>query len=406
MSIVRQPIRFGTFNGLNKKKDMLGLSYLKEAVNIDFVGPKDSTRIRRRAGHKTIIPGAASSLWSDGETCLFVQNGVLKMLHDDFSTTTDITAVDGEVCYWSAAGKIFLSDGVSSWVMEAGSVRRWGLERPPTPSVSLTHGEMPSGRYIIAITHVSADGRESGASDYAIVDGGGGISITGIQQPASGFVRVYASPMNGDVLYRVAELRNGETSTTFYGETSGIPLRTRFLEPAPPGHLVCYFKGRTFVAQENIIWYSEAFAPEHFDISSGFIVMKNRVTMMMPVQDGLYVADGSIKFLAGANPKEFVVHELADYDAIEGSAVLADAHYFNAKGDAVVFSTPEGICVGLNGGMFSNLTQDDVAFVHGLKGVGHIRHADGLVQYITLINGDAGMPVNNYTPNVGQIEIR
>lgn len=403
MTEVNQSLVFGTFKGLDKKHDFLGLEYLKEAVNVDFDA---AGRIRRRSGHRVIVQGAVSSLWSDGDTCLYVQGGILRRLGDDMATFTDITPVNGDVCYYSAIGNVYFSDGVNSWVLKDGVARRWGIPRPPSPSLALTDGEMPSGRYMVAVTHVASDGRESGASNFAVIEGGGGISITNIAQPSDGFARIYATSVNGDTLFRVADLRNGETTATFYGDTSNVPLRSGFAEPAPPGHLICYYKGIMYVADGNVIWYSDPYQPERFQMARNYIQMSNRITMMMPVQDGIFVSDGEVKFLRGSSPKDFNVILCAEYDAIEGTAQHFDAKYMESVGKGVIFATPRGICVGLPGGSFRNLTEDGVAFPHGFRGVGHVRRANGLVQYLCLISGDNGEPVNNYTPDVGQVEIR
>jgi len=403
MAVTNQPIRFGRFKGVNNKQDMLGLEHLTLGKNIDI---DKNGKVRRRGGFKSVTVSASSSLWSNGDICLFAEAGLLKRLADDFVTTSVITPIQGDVCYYSALGKIYFSDGVSSWVLQDGVARSWGIKPPPAPTVETSFGSMPFGMYMIAITYVATDGRESGSSSYAVARGEGSVSVTNIVQPASGFVRVYASTLNGNVLYRVAELKNGETSAVYNGEISNVQLKHNLASAAPGGHIICYYKGRMYIADGNVIWSSEPYHPEMFNKSSQYMQFDGRITLMFPVLDGIYVGDGSIKFLQGDSINDFKVNILAEYNAIEGTADYLDAKYFDGKGEGVVFTSERGICVGGAGGSFSNLTEDDVAFQHGFKGVGHVRRINGMVQYLSLINGDAGNAVNNYSPVVGQIEMR
>jgi len=403
MAVEFQPIIFGRSKGVDNKHDLAGLDYLSVGVNVDIDA---NNKIRRRRGHNVILSGDIHSLWSNGDICLFIEGGNLKRLHSDLQTVEVLAPVKGPCAYLSAIGKVYVTDGSSGLVIEDGVARKWGVDSPPPPDVAPATGGMRAGRYGVCLTHVMPDGRESGASTPVFFEGSGGIAVSGITHPPSGFVRVYVTPPDGDTFFRVAELRNGEATVTYTGATSDIPLRFPYLSPPPAGHMLCYFNGRIYIAVGNLLYYTEAYQPERCDIGYSFFRMNGRITMLMPVKDGLWVSDGQIWFLQGSGPEEFSKMLKAPYNAVEGTACRIDGKYVDTPGDGVIVTTEMGICVCGNGGSFKNETEDRVAFAAAKHGAGLVRRHDGMVQYLGIVNGDDGRPVNTYNPQVGQIEYR
>jgi hypothetical protein len=153
--------------------------------------------------------------------------------------------------------------------------------------------------------------------------------------------------------------------TTYYG----VATFRQFSDP-PLGHLVCYYNGRMFIAQDNIVWFSEPYNYGAFDLARNYWLFPSRVKMLRAVSDGLFVSDSfriySLLFNKPDECKQTVVY---DYPAIEGSAAIGDATNLQlpesvtlglarVAGPVVLCTTNNGICVGLQDGIFKNMTQD------------------------------------------------
>ena len=74
-------------------------------------------------------------------------------------------------------------------------------------------------------------------------------------------VRIYCSTPNGEVLYLTEEIPHGTTSYTIKDVHGGMtPLKSFNVYGAPNGHIIREAHGYMFIAQDNILWYSEPFA--------------------------------------------------------------------------------------------------------------------------------------------------
>jgi hypothetical protein len=84
----------GTVSGINNVADAARLKpdELVYANNIDI---SDKGKPSRRAGHvKKVTPaGSAHSMWGDNKMCFYVDNAILKRLHEDYTSTTMRTGV-------------------------------------------------------------------------------------------------------------------------------------------------------------------------------------------------------------------------------------------------------------------------------------------------------------------------
>lgn len=158
----------------------------------------------------------------------------------------------------------------------------------------------------------------------------------------------------------------------------------------PYGQHIENFNGRNYIAQNHTIWITDAYAYGRVDLRKGFIAMKDEVTMIKAVDDGIYVSIGdiddrsSVIFLSGTGPEDFTYKVVADYGAIEGTAVKPRSAFVGdgIKGTTVMWTSRKGICLGANGGQFTNLTAARYEVTDNKYGAASFRLRNGLPQYI------------------------
>lgn len=159
----------------------------------------------------------------------------------------------------------------------------------------------------------------------------------------------------------------------------------------PPGQHIENYNGRNYIAQNHTIWITDAYAYGRVDMRKGFISMKDEVTMIKAVDDGIYVSIGDINdrssviFLGGQGPEDFTYKVVADYGAIEGTAIKPKSAYVGdgIEGTTVMWASRKGICRGANGGAFKNLTAGRYEVPDNRYGAGFFRLQNGIPQYIT-----------------------
>jgi hypothetical protein len=368
---------------------------LAAALNVDVT---DALRLRRRAGYSTALAsGDFHSLWSNGTTALVVRGTELLEVLPDFSLRSVRTGLTAEqrVYYAVVGDRVFYSNGLQTGVFQAGVSRSWGLAVPSSlPTAVPVGGNLPLGRYQYTLTYLRADGQESGAPRAGMIEltSPGGIAFEDIPvstDPDVRFKRLYVSPADGDMMYVLLVLLNEETQASYHIERTGtVPLATQFLVPAPAGWHLAVIGGRVLVAAGNRLYPSEPFAPELFDLRRG-VPFASRITLVAPLDDGVYLGtESEIAWLPGNDPAKWAYQPRADYGAIPGTLAYGQAgDVVEAEGPAAFFATTQGICVGLNGGVLINLTNDRFNYPVMDEGSAVVRDSGGSVQYVATLKG-------------------
>jgi hypothetical protein len=194
--------------------------------------------------------------------------------------------------------------------------------------------------------------------------------------------------MNGhEKGYIQDSINNSWVKGTYYS-----PATDRVLSDPPIGTIVRYYRNRMYVAQKNVLWYSEPGAFNTFDLARGFVMYATDIRMVRPVEDGIFVSTAkNTYFLKGATPMEFVQFRVAPYAAIEGSDAPFSGSLVMSQEGAIIQEGPgiaalwlsnEGVCYGGPGG-FYNITLDKIAdFPIGLTGSGLVHKG----KYVGLID--------------------
>lgn len=383
----------GVRNDLSPERFNPGDLVMADNCDLDATG-----KLQRRQGYTQKLAGDVHSLWSDGETCLFVSGDTLSRLAVDYTNETLRSGLTpgARMAYCKVNARIYYSNGYQTGVIEDGASRSWGLPPPLyQPLASVISGELFSGTYQFALTYLRRDGQESGTSlaESIEVPAGGGISFTAIAVAADPDITqkiLYLSTANGEILYRALILDNATTSASYI--ESGIrlqsPLDTQFLQGAFPGQTLAYYRGRIYIAIGNLLFPSEPHGYELFDVRK-FLPFAKRVTLLAPVEDGLFVGtQNETVFLAGRGPEDFDVTMKAPYGAIAGTLAYAPASLVKQaqnQGEARVafWLSPQGICLGMNQGAVLNLTQQ-YSFNPSAAGAGLFRRGES-AQYLACL---------------------
>jgi hypothetical protein len=389
-----KPLIFSEFAGIDSANpERLSPKDLVEALNVDI---DETGQLKRRRGFALARAGAAHSLWSSGQTCLFVAGSTLYRLKADYNAEALIgVTADAPVSYCEVAGRVYWSNGFEAGVVEADAARWWGIAIPPLPGAAAIVGSMTAGTYLFTLTFSRADGQESGAPVAGRIDleDGAGIRFTMVTPADPLLVRktLYLSQPNGDVLYRAMEIDAGDVTADYLGDVVNLvtPLDRLLLERAPAGQVVAHHNGRMYVASGPVLHYSQPYGYELFDLREYIAIDGTDITIVAPVTDGVFVGTRErVVFLQGQGPDTFVVQEKAAHAAIPGTLA-----YFDTDGAslelpgkrAAMFATAAGLAVVSDGGVFIDLTQRKYVMPAYQRGAGLYRSDGGQQRYVAIL---------------------
>ena len=398
-------LSIGKFKGLNNVlpahehvdvqfvgRTAISEAWLVDSTNLDIT---DSFKLVMRDGFAEVYASTnVHSLWSDGKTCLFREGSTLRKLNPDFTSTILRTGLSGKavpMAYLSLVDKIYYSDGIATGIIENGASRSWGLVTPFRPTLSETDGYLPEGTYQVSLVYKRSDGQISGGSNQALikVNVNKGILISNIiaSDDDVASIDVYVSSANGEALYPYVRLENKNQNYTVLVEgatNSGLSLATIGLINAPSGDIIDYYNGRIYVANGNIVWYSEPLLYELFRLRSNYLIFESPVAVLSSVRNGIWVAtEKKTYFLSGDNPP-FKFNDKQNYGGIKGtSQKIPSASIKKEYQDSIsMWATSMGVCVGFSDGTFENLTGEYYRFDNASSGVSLFRTDKGIHKYI------------------------
>ena len=177
--------------------------------------------------------------------------------------------------------------------------------------------------------------------------------------------------MNG---YEKGFVENGANNDWVFGSYVG-PETTRQFSGPPIGQKVAYEFGHVFIAQGPVVWYSEPFNLNAFDLSRNFLPFEGKVTMFRPLPaGGIWVGtERNTYFLAGKNPRDMEMKKVAEYPAIENTDTFIDLALMGSGemlGTGVVWTSTKGICVGTSDGQMLDLTRKKISYPRSNIGAG------------------------------------
>jgi len=388
---------------------------LRAAKNVDI---NAKFGLRRRSGFTKKYSGTnCHSLFSNQKSTVFVEDGTLKLLNSDFTATLIRTGMSrfGRVAYEDIKGDIYFTDGNVTGIYSKDTLLPMGIPVPAlNPVLVSSTGILPAGRYGVIFTSVDSAGLESGATyaEYTDLPEDSAITVTGIPATSAdaAYLNVYATRDNGSTFYKHSSANFGDASITIAAQPSGAMCRTRFKHQMPAGHMLAFHQNRLYVAVDNVIYFSEAYNYGITDLTKNFIMLPSRVTLMAPEPQGIFVSakDDKTYYISGSDPDQFAMVEKANYPAIENTQARIDQDMLGegVGGEAWVWASKKGICSGIIGGSFRNLTKGKYAIPTGAIGSAIFRQKDGISQYLGIIHSDDNERNNLYTSDIATAEIR
>ena len=177
-------------------------------------------------------------------------------------------------------------------------------------------------------------------------------------------------------------IKKGASFAWTQGEYS-VPFdSSRVLSDPPNGHLLGWFGGRMVVARASALLASEPSFYGVFDLYRGFKLEAERITMLQPTPQGLWVGTtAKVLFYRGSKWEEVHREVKADFGVLEGSDTWTAGEKLGLSGRTLLFTTPQGICAGGEDGSLVNLTHNKLTFPSG-------KYASATVagdRYITLL---------------------
>lgn len=363
---------------------------LRNAVNVDVF---DSGMLRRRKGYTEAVAGTdCHSLWAtDNGDALFVQGDNLYRLQytsGAWSTTSLGTGYRGRrMWYVNLNGETYFSNGVKNGIYASGTIRDWGIETPAgVPTTATSAGNLPAGKYQVTVTFLSSTFEESGSSVSVThtLSAEGGVFLTNIPQPIDStisYIRVYMTPQNGDVFYKVADLASGSTSYNIANFNPGAPLRTQHLSRFPACTHLEYWNGVIYGADGDIVWHTDPLRYGLYDPSKNFLMHSADVSIIKAVPDGLYIAADKTRFVVVDEAGMPVQREVLPYGAVSGT----DGRMPDST-DVFWFSV-EGMVVASTGGQVKNIMANSIAVDEYTEGVSMLREQDGVSQIVCSLTG-------------------
>jgi hypothetical protein len=361
-------------------------------VNCDL---DDAGKLSLRQGSTQIHAGTIvkGSLWSsdDFSRTLFVESGSLWELfefpvgtYNQRLVRTDVGAT--HMAYLDLNGRTYYTNGVITGQMEPdGTDIAWGVPRPHTqPNLSQgTSGELFAGSYQVAITYVSDTGEESGtglAAEIEIAADNSSIILSDFPPSPSvaDFIRVYVSNLDGRGLYRINDLHPAATTYEIdkVSNSAGIRLQTQFGMEPPPGDILEYHNGRIYIANDNILWFTEPLRYGIVKPMKGFLQFPKRITIVKAVDDGIYICSDRTYWISGVDTPQFHQREVLPYGGVFGTGLNIPNF------DAVAWFSKRGIVFGGENGEVLNIMQDRVAVAEHGYGAMLWREHKGLRQIV------------------------
>jgi len=167
-----------------------------------------------------------------------------------------------------------------------------------------------------------------------------------------------------------------------YGWNKAVPNQkdsTIVYSPPPVGTMLGYYKGRMYIAQQHILWYSEANNLNTFNLKN-YLSFSSSVDMFKSVSKGIWLGtENQVLFLKGNSPDKLTQERKALVGVIPGSDTyvdctsipgLVDEYGYQLDGVGVLFCTPKGIYLGTEDGKLMQLSKGKLTIPKSLLGAG------------------------------------
>jgi hypothetical protein len=271
--------------------------------------------------------------------------------------------------------------------LNTGRVRPWGVNLPPTPSVSMVDGDLPPGVYLLAYTQV-LDGQLSGNGpllELRIEGMARGIQLNNLPPGGQAWI---THPNGGKLL--LARL-SGNRITRQAPEVQVLP--TFGVQPPPGFSHFQYAFGRIWGTNGKRLLYSDPNFYEWFR-AGNFLPFLEDLVMVAPVDDGLFVSSRARTwFLQGQAPQDMASRGVGN-GAVPGTLTYAQVegggYEISRKLSQLpspIWMSSKGLVVGTNNGHLVHLTEARLKIVGRTQGASLTFFRDGIPRVISSLWG-------------------
>jgi hypothetical protein len=170
------------------------------------------------------------------------------------------------------------------------------------------------------------------------------------------------------------------------GYTLSTPT-IKFKAVLPAGKFLAHYRTRLYSAKGKVLYISDPLS-DSYDTRSGYRQFDSNITMVRPVENGIFVADETTWFLKGLAPEEFTREFIEDNSVIPYTDVNVDAVDIG-EGDKTglwaVWTSTEGICIGDADGNMKNVTKERANLSNHSRGAAMIKDSSKVFQYINAL---------------------
>lgn len=382
--------QLGPFVGVDNRRhptdltitlDRARLDALAAAVNVDLA---QGGKIRRRAGFTRLLDQRVHSLWGDGDELGY---GVLG---------TDLVAIDANgfakvvqggmpervpVSFTRRAGVVFWANGLrmGAVIGEQPVQPTPALQNLPTVGV-LPDGGLQAGTYQLVFTLSGVLGEGPATHPVAVdVPEQGCIQIMGMVEPEGFVLNTYITAPNGTVFNGVEVARYADQGRIAVLDDAGAQAETIGLVALPVGSVVRSQDARLLSAKENLLFYSEPFAPL-LAKPTNYIAFEDRICMVRPCGGGVFVGTTAATYwlagdLAGAD-----LAQVLPYGALAHSDCVSPR-----DNDVVFWHSPRGLIRGLGSGAVQAVQQERLALSGGKSAATYVRERNGQTHVIAAV---------------------
>lgn len=262
-------------------------------------------------------------------------------------------------------GRTAFANGLLHGITDGFTGRDHGVAPPESLGVlDFAFGALHPGSYRYELTmRRLSDGVESPSiiSEPFTVSRGG-LRLDALPQRDGHEVLVHLTHQNGEVAFLVGTTSTG--SFEWGGKNEDIPVspcRTTGTQPFPVGTITAFWRGRLLVAVGKTIWASRPGNP-HLSEWRAFKQFSNEVTLIQPVDDGIYVGTTEdLIWLGGATWEDLAYRPTRTGPVVLGSGVAAPGDQLRlgegtGAGTAMVCIAGGNVVAGFSGGVIGNLT--------------------------------------------------
>jgi hypothetical protein len=289
-------------------------------------------------------------------------------------------------------GRTTFSNGLINGITDGLTATGWGVPVPATiGALTPVAGDLFPGDYQYQITYVRlSDGLEGGpaySNPVAIPDGG--VLLTGLPVLDGYSINVYLTAQNGDVGFLAGNTIGAAFSYLGKNDALVLPCRTEHLQPAPVGTVTAFWRGRVLVAVGPVLYASKTNGWEVFDFRRDFKQFSAAITLIQPVDDGLYVGTTEeLAFLSGTEFDKLAYRQVIPAGAVLGSGVAVRGELIKqgdgvGEGAALVCIADRVLVAGFSGGNIIRMTEG--RYTTAVTEVtATFRQIDGIPQYLAV----------------------